>query len=384
MSTSVRRMNSDECIDLNRNLTRKTVQRDLHTKVQNLPETTSSHSTAYHRDKTASMAQNFNKIFVYGSSVALIAVILYGVRKYRSKSWGRCTNKESLVGKTVLITGANSGLGYETAKELSLRGADIIMACRNKDLAQKAITKIENSNISNKLLFIEVDLGCLDSVVKFSSTVAQKYSKIDILVNNAGVSIPNKQKMTTPDGLEIHFGVNYLSHFLLTTLMMPLLEKAGHARVINVSSQLHQRGSVNLEDINYEKHPPKRAYADSKLQQIYFGQELANKTMNKSIQVYNLCPGWVYTNLFRHSIRNVFKLMFAIPVAFFFMRSAKQGAQTIIYCATEPALKEESGKLYRDCHRSTSTYEFTPTEREQLWTVSKDLIESKGIKVPEI
>lgn len=273
-------------------------------------------------------------------------VILISVRKYRESKWGKCKNNVKLTGKTVIVTGANSGIGYEISKELCKRGALVVMACRDKQKALRAINKIQRElstknlvNIQafitchiNKILFqvfMELNLASLSSIKAFADNFKSKFDKIDILVNNAGVSFDDSSNKVTEDGFEIHFGVNHLGHFLLTNF---LLDKfISGSRIVIVSSLLHQKGNIDFGNLNLEKpSEAKNLYANSKLANMYFCKELAKKVHKKGIKVYAVCPGWVLTNLFRnHTRRMLMYFALIIPAAFLFMRSPKQVNYTV-------------------------------------------------------
>ncbi|XP_030762805.1 retinol dehydrogenase 11-like [Sitophilus oryzae] len=302
-------------------------------------------------------------------------LLLVVIRKYRERKWGKCLNKVKLDGKTVLITGANSGIGYEVAKELASRSAQVILACRTMEKANLTITKLQESlENTPDLIPMAIDLGSLESVKEFASLVRKSCSKIDIMINNAGVAYRRSDRLKTQDGFEIHFGVNHLGHFYLTLLLEDLVAKA-KGRIVVVTSSLLEKGKVDLNAIkkfNFEQKV--NLYANSKLANVYFAQELARRTKDKEISVYAVCPGWVYTGLFRHSFR--WYHYFFAPVAFLFMRSPKQGAQTVIYCATEPTLDQESGLIYRDCMLYNSRIIFFDKLARDLWSESENMISS--------
>ncbi|GLV34001.1 Retinol dehydrogenase 1 [Carabus blaptoides fortunei] len=304
-----------------------------------------------------------------------LGVILVLVRKYQEYKWGKCTNSVSLRDKVVLITGANSGIGYETAKELARRGAKVILACRDMDKAIGAITRIQQSLQScNNLVPMQLDLGSLHSVQAFVEELSRTESQIDILINNAGVSYPKSKDevQRTSDGFEIHFGVNHLGHYLLTRLLLPKLRAAAPgSRVIIVSSLLHQKANIYLADLNAvsDAHTPTRTpeYNNSKLANAYFGCELAARVQQDGVGVYTVCPGWVYTGLFRnHHIR-----WYHYPL----------GAQTLVHCATEPELASETGKFYRNCAPYQSTVQFSADTAQRLWMASEQIIVDAGIKL---
>lgn len=175
---------------------------------------------------------------------------------------------------------------------------------------------------------MELNLASLKSIKSFADEIHKKYSVIHLLVNNAGVAYPKNTYIETEDKFEIHFGVNYLGHFYLTKQLQDLLLKDSSSRVVVVSSLLHEKGVINVDDLNnIQKKRSINMYANSKLACVYFARELAKK--NKSLKVYTCCPGWVYTGLFRYSIRWYHYILF-LPVAFFFMRTPWQVRFTYI------------------------------------------------------
>ncbi|KAK9881432.1 hypothetical protein WA026_016318 [Henosepilachna vigintioctopunctata] len=306
----------------------------------------------------------------------LPVLIIYGIRKYIESKWSNCKNKIKLDGKLIIITGANSGIGFEVAKDLAARNANIILACRNINAAEEAIQNIkEKVSHAGTLIPMELDLASLESVKNFAEKFKRNHKELHVLINNAGVSYPKSERKVTKDCLEIHFGVNHLGHFYLTNLLLDLLEKSKPSKVVFVSSKLHEKGKLNTEDLNSEWSMEKvNLYSNSKLANAYTVKELALRTKNKGIDVFAVCPGWIYTNLFRHSIK-WYHYILVSPIAFFFMRSAKQGAQTIIYCATEPGL--ESGMIYRDCKMYESSHPFDPKVSTELWSKSEEIIKQK-------
>lgn len=223
---------------------------------------------------------------------------------------------------------------------------------------------------------IELDLASLSSIKTFADTIKSKYPKINILINNAGVSFPEDRKIMTKDGFEIHFGINHLGHFYLTNLLLDNMKNNDKNRIIIISSMLHEKGEIDLDDLNMEKKTNrKNAYANSKLANVYFCKELAKRTKGQDVNVYCVCPGWVFSSLFRHHIKKMLMyLIFVIPAAFLFMRSTKSGAQTVIYCATEPDLEKESGYFYRDCKKYEQKKILEDTISEKLWKASEELI----------
>lgn len=170
---------------------------------------------------------------------------------------------------------------------------------------------------------MRLDLASMNSIFSFVQEFNQTFDKLDILINNAGVSLPKTETRTTEDGLEIQFGVNHVGHFLLTNMLLLKLKES--SRVIIVSSTLHQKGHIYLDDLNLnDKNGKSGQYENSKLANAYFGIELSKRVKDNKINVYTVCPGWVYTGLFRNYNIKWYHYIAISPIAFWFMRTPKQ------------------------------------------------------------
>lgn len=300
------------------------------------------------------------------------------LRKCRERAWGRCKNTESLEGRVFLVTGANSGIGKETVRELAKRKATIIMACRDVQNARNAIAEIRSQTAFGELIPMELDLSSLASIRSFVQEVLKSFPVIHVLINNAGVYASLKEHALTKDGFEIHFGVNHLGHFLLTNLLLDRLKESAPSRVVIVTSKLLESGVIDFTNLNGEKGLPVKgrmnpAYCNSKLANAYFGVELAKRTEDTGVDIYMVCPGFTYTGLFRNVKRSWFHYIIFSPVALLFLRTANQGAQTVLHCATEPGLEKESGHIYRDCKLYVSKKKLDPDVALRLWDVSEKL-----------
>jgi NAD(P)-dependent dehydrogenase (short-subunit alcohol dehydrogenase family) len=203
-----------------------------------------------------------------------------------------------LAGKNVLITGANSGLGFESAKALAGRGAHVIMACRNPQKAESSATELRTLHPRASLELVPLDLSSLGSVRALAQAVVQKHARLDLLLNNAGIMAVPYAK--TADGFELQFGTNHLGHFALTGLLFDLLRKTAGSRVVNVSSQAHTMGKMRFDDLGWE-HGYKKwsAYGMSKLANLLFTYELARKLEARALDMRCLAahPGYAATNL---------------------------------------------------------------------------------------
>ena len=225
------------------------------------------------------------------------------LRKY--VGGGVCRSKASLKGKTVIITGANAGIGLETAVDLAKRGARIIMACRSLERGEMAVTKVRKLSCNNDVVFSQLDLASMDSTRQFAERILKEELHIDILINNAGVSL--SEVFRTVDGFEVHFGTNHLGHFLLTNLLLDRLKESASARIIVVSSMVHKYDAsdkfdfdkVNTDDGTMVSKVGgiSRAYLLSKLANALFTHSLNERLQNSSVTVNTLHPGIIASEL---------------------------------------------------------------------------------------
>ena len=279
-------------------------------------------------------------------------------------------------GKTVIVTGSSSGIGFEAAKVLADKGAEVIIAVRNQQKGENALREIKRGNPKVNVVYMNLDLADLKSVKSFADEFNSRYEKLDILINNAGVMIPPYSKTT--DGFELQMGTNHLGHFALTAQLFEKLKSSPAPVITNVSSAAHNYGNIDFSDLNWEKRKYKawRAYGDSKIANLYFTYELKRRLEKAgiSIKVTAAHPGWTATDLQRHSGT------FSFLNRFFAMDQA-QGALPTLRAACDP--DTESGDYFGpDGWKEWSGY---PTKvnsnrlshdagiAERLWKVSEEL-----------
>jgi len=256
------------------------------------------------------------------------------------------TNIPDLAGKIAIVTGANVGVGYEAAREFARKGAQTILACRNIQKAQAAIEKIRKEIPAAPVEAMLLDLASLASVHKFTDTFKTKYDRLDILVNNAGIMWLPPGK--TADGFERHFGTNHLGHFALTGLLIDLLQKTPGARVVTVSSVGHRSGSMDFEDLMFEKtevYERQKVYGRSKLANLLFTYELQRRleTSNKDAIAVAAHPGMCKTDLLSKPESPLF-FKLVMPLAGLVVQSAAMGALPILRAAVDPEAR--GGEYY--------------------------------------
>ncbi|KAK3092840.1 hypothetical protein FSP39_007804, partial [Pinctada imbricata] len=297
-------------------------------------------------------------------------VILYLTRKIADG--GSCHSKVRLDGKTVIITGANTGVGKETARDMAGRGARVIIACRDVKKGNSAADDVKASTKNNDVIVKKLDLASLKSVREFAKDVLKSESKINILINNAGIMMCPYMK--TEDGFEMQFGTNHLGHFLLTNLLLDRIKESAPARIVNVSSMAHMYSSIDFENLNAEKgYNPYTAYQKSKLSNVLFSRELSRRLEGTGVTTYSLHPGAVQTELQRHFSSWIHFILH--PAVRLMFKSPMQGAQTSIYCAVSEDLNNVSGKYFSDCAiKGESKQAKDDGTAKKLWEVSEKLV----------
>ncbi|XP_035536601.1 dehydrogenase/reductase SDR family member 13-like isoform X2 [Morone saxatilis] len=288
----------------------------------------------------------------------------------------RCTSKAKLYGKTVIVTGSNTGIGKTTAIDLAKRGARVILACRSKQRGEAALEEVKRESGSNQVVFMQLDLGSLKSVRSFAENFLKSEPRLDILINNAGVMGPGR----TEDGFGMAFGVNHLGHFLLTNLLLERLQQCGPSRVVNVAALLHRCGTIDFPLLASNKDLVSgqsawhnfRAYCNSKLCNVLFTRELANRLEGTSVTCYSLHPGAINSELARNA--SPVMLMLLKPVTVFFFKNTVQGAQTTLHCALQEGIEPLSGRYFSNCTvREVYAKAKDDATAKKLWELSERL-----------
>ncbi len=258
------------------------------------------------------------------------------------QSW-TADNISDLSGKTVVITGANSGIGYEAALAMARKHAKVVLACRSIEKAEAAASQIGAACGDADVEAMRLDLASLASIRSFSDSFHRSHSRLDILCNNAGVmAVPYRR---TTDGFELQMGTNHFGHFALTGMLLDLLMAAGGARVVTVSSGAHRFGTIRFDDLNWERGYRKwPAYGQSKLANLLFCMELDQRLKNTTSRVISAAchPGWAATNLqFAGPEMDGSRLvgaLFSIGNRMF-AQNAAMGALPTLYAAVAPDVR---------------------------------------------
>lgn len=256
-------------------------------------------------------------------------------------SW-KLDDVPNLTGKVIIVTGANSGLGFETTKELARKGAKVVMACRNPQKAKKAMQKIKDDIPDADLDIILLDLASQQSVADFANQFKKRYNRLDVLINNAGIMAAPYSE--TIDGFENHFATNYLGHFALTGRLFDLLEATPNARVVSVSSLAYFLGNkINFDNLYYEHRKGYgrwRAYGRSKMEMLLFAYEMQRRLTRTGKSTISLAahPGLAQTNIMPAQANNAVTKKLLTWLSYI-LKPTIYGAMPLIRAATDKDVK---------------------------------------------
>ena len=282
----------------------------------------------------------------------------------------------SMDGRTVVITGANSGVGQATAVALARAGADTVITARHEGRGRRAVADIRRDSGSERVDLVVFDLGDLASVRRGAGQILDRCGRIDVLVNNAGLVL--SERTETVDGFEATFGINHLGPFLLTRLLTERLVASAPARVVNVASTAHQgaRRGLDFDDLQSTRHyRGMQAYSRSKLANILFTNELARRLAGTGATANSLHPGTVASGFARDDDAKGF-LAFGVKLIKPFILTPEKGARTSVYLASSPEVADVTGQYFVKCRARTPS----PAARDEaagalLWSVSEELVE---------
>ena len=280
----------------------------------------------------------------------------------------------SLRGKTFLVTGSNAGIGFSTTRQLAGRGARVVMACRSPDKGQAALQQLRSAVPDADASLMTLDLASLASVRAFAAEFLAQHDRLDVLINNAGVMMPPAGR--TADNFETQFGTNVIGHFVLTGLLLPLLNRTPQARVVTMSSVAHWLAKIDFDNLNAEKgYSAGRAYAQSKLANLMFTYELQRRLQRSGATTISLGahPGGTRSDLGRHNLL----LRLASPLA----QSTDQGALPSLRAAVDPAAR--GGEYYGPgglatmvgpaVRQRSSRYSHDESVAARLWQACEEL-----------
>jgi NAD(P)-dependent dehydrogenase (short-subunit alcohol dehydrogenase family) len=279
-------------------------------------------------------------------------------------------------GKTVVVTGGNSGIGFETAAGLASMGARVLLTARNADKGRAAAAAIaERLQGQGQVQLVVFDLGDLASVRKGAAEILEQAPTLDVLVNNAGLVLT--QRAETVDGYEATFAINHLGPFLLTNLLLDRIVASGPSRIVNVASTAHSaaRKGIPFDDLQSEKrYRGMRVYGESKLANILFTTELARRLEGRGVTANALHPGTVRTGYGGDGDTRGF-LAVGIKIAGPFFLSPAKGARTSLYLASSPEVEDVSGRYFVKCKpRQPRRWARDPDAARRLWQVSEQLV----------
>ncbi len=266
--------------------------------------------------------------------------------------------ERDLGGKRFIVTGANSGIGWQTARQLAIQGGEVILACRRVEDGRARTEELRAEHPDVNVAVRALDLADLSSVRAFVADFTRDFDALHVLINNAGVM--NTPERRTKDGFELQLGVNHLGHFLLTTLLLDVLKESAPARIINVSSCFHDRamgreGRIDLDDPFFHERDYDGwvAYAQSKLANVLHAKELARRLDGTQVTAVSVHPGWVRTRLAKHSVPLWVQNLVLRPLLHLMgMIEPWEGAQTTLHAALADSVCDHSGDFYSQ----TGTY----------------------------
>ncbi|MGC2419951.1 MAG: SDR family oxidoreductase [Candidatus Acidiferrales bacterium] len=285
------------------------------------------------------------------------------------------TEPQTMSGKTCIVTGANSGIGKETALGLARMGAHVVLVCRNAEKGRAALADIQRESGSSKLDLLIADMSSMAAVRALTAQILEKYPRVDVLINNAGTAI-SKRRLSV-DGIEMTIAGNHLGAFLLTLLLLDRLKASAPSRIVNVSSEAQRRARLDMDDIQFErrKYSSLGAYGQSKVLMNACTFELARRLKGTGVTANCLHPGVVATNIW-HSGEADQPLFFKIFVGIFkpLMIDSKKGAQVSLYLAASPDVAEVTGTYFV----KSKPADYNPIERDpkvsaEIWQWSEKM-----------
>ena len=283
------------------------------------------------------------------------------------------TLNTSMHGKVCIVTGANSGIGKATALELAQMGATVVMVCRDRARGEEAKSEITTKSRNNAVDLLQADLSSQQSIRQLVENFQHHYTHLHVLINNAGAGAAFTGRRETVDGLEMTFAVNHLAPFLLTHLLLDMLKASAPARIVNVSSNSHEAGYIQLDDLRAEHYRSMHAYGQSKLAVVLFTYELARRLRGTGVTANCLHPGFVATNFGQRDVGPAVRLL--VKLIGSFGASPQEGAKTSIYLASSPEVEGITGKYFvKSIPKQSAAISYDESLQRQLWVQSAKLV----------
>ena len=270
--------------------------------------------------------------------------------------------------KVILVTGANSGIGKATARQLAERGAHVVMVCRNRERGEPARQDIIEATGSGTVDLLTADFESQEQVRDLAADVKRGYDRLDVLINNAGLYLPTRGE--TEDGIEVTWAVNHLAPFLLTHLLLDRLKASAPARIVNVSSNSHYGSRIHFDDPGLrEGYSLQKAYGQSKLANVLFTYELARRLAGTGVTANALHPGVVATRIWNRSWDPISLIMRPLKL---FLTSPEKSARAVVRLAVDPDVEGVSGKYFDQMQeKRSSRVSYDEAAARRLWDLSE-------------
>lgn len=314
-------------------------------------------------------------ISIFCGFCLFVGIVLTAVKLYEVSIKKPFVSEIKLHGKTAIVTGANTGLGYWTALDLAKRGAHVILACRNLQKAEEAKKKIlKELSDGGDVVVRHLDLSSMRSVRQFARETYEQESRLDILINNAAVS--SMPKTITEEGLEFTYATNHVAPFLLTDLLLDLLKKSAPSRIVNLTSIMNTFGKVDVDDLQGKKdYDGFSSYCNTKLMNILFTKELARRLEGTGVSTCCVHPGAAGTEIFRGLRGN----QLFTPFLSLFFKTPRDGAQTTLYAAVSEEMRNARGEYLSDSQVYDHTWWISGSAYDQglskkLWEATEAII----------
>ncbi|MEJ2707627.1 MAG: SDR family oxidoreductase [Anaerolineales bacterium] len=277
---------------------------------------------------------------------------------------------ELMKGQVCMVTGATSGIGEVTARELAARGAEVVVVSRNAQKCQNTVSQIRKHTGNPAVDYMLADLSSQSQIRRLVKEFKPRFPRLDVLVNNAGAFFLRRQE--SEDGLEKTWALDHLNYFLLTNLLLDMLKSSAPARIVNVASESHRRADIHFDDLDLEDgYSGMRAYGQAKLGNVLFTYELARRLEGSGVTVNAVHPGFVATNI---GSDNGWLVNQVMNVVHLFGRSPQKGAETVVYLASSPEVEGVSGKYFFDKQPiESSPVSYDRRTAQRLWQVSAQM-----------